>query len=545
MINIDLTPRGAFSVTCHPNEAGPVRRIPGVRWNAASRAWIAQSSRLAKLAVLDLSHRAGVQVTEQANAELLAPAPAIVSKPWPDDYPWRTRPYDHQMEAIRFAHGRRVVAFHMEMGTGKSKCAIDLFSAAHIDGSVNNALVICPVSIRRNWQNEFAVHCPVAVSTHVLDSSRPKAFEHWLATPTTLPRALIVGVESLAAGKAIVLASEYMRTVPGPVMGIIDEAHTVKNHSAVRTQNASSLLKQCARRINMTGTPTANSILDLYSQFHILDPGIIGLPTYWAFRERYAVMGGFEGRQVVGFQNLPELMESVLPHVYQVLKKDCLDLPPKVYETRYIQLTAQQSKTYKELAKHGASSSGITTTMVLERMLRQQQVIAGFESIEGVESAVNDKTPPKITELLDIAETNTDSMIIWSVFRWEIARICEALRAKYGDDSVVEIHGDIGPEDRQRNVELFQAKQARFLVGTAAAGGVGLTLTAATVMVYVSNSFSYTQRAQSEDRFHRIGQTADHVTIIDLVAEGTVDEDIAEALASKLDVATWLAEQRR
>jgi SNF2 family DNA or RNA helicase len=264
-------------------------------------------------------------------------------------------------------------------------------------------------------------------------------------------------------------------------------------------------------------------------------------------------MGGFEGRQVVGYQNLSELIELISPFVYQVRKSDVLtELPPKVYETREVVMSDEQKRLYRELAKKNKAVTGdrgIMVKTVLERMLRLQEVTGGVITYERNPDLFDrDKFEhcriagknPKVEELLAIAEENDVSTIVWCRFLEEIHMVSEALRDKYGRDSVVEIHGGITEEDRDHNVHgLFQSGKARFLVGNAATGGVGLNMTRAELVVYFSNSFSFTDREQSEDRAHRIGQTRS-VTYIDLIAEGTVDVAVVQALREKKDVSEFV-----
>jgi SNF2 family DNA or RNA helicase len=247
------------------------------------------------------------------------------------------------------------------------------------------------------------------------------------------------------------------------------------------------------------------------------------------------------------------LIELVSPFVYQVRKSDVLtELPPKVYETRQVQLNDEQKRLYKEIHKRDSAVSGdrgITVKTVLERMLRLQEIAGGVITYERNPDIYNkskfehDRIPgknPKVEELLAITEENECSTIVWCRFVEEIQMVSEALVEKYGPNSVVQIYGAIDENTRWENVsEKFQKGIARFIVGNAATGGVGLNMTKAELVIYYSNSFSFTDREQSEDRAHRIGQTKS-VTYIDLVAEGTVDEAVVDALRSKKDVSEFV-----
>jgi len=250
---------------------------------------------------------------------------------------------------------------------------------------------------------------------------------------------------------------------------------------------------------------------------------------------------------------MEELIELISPFVYQVRKSEVLtELPPKIYETREVQLNDEQKRLYKEISKRDRAVSGdrgITVNSVLERMLRLQEIAGGIITYErnpdlyNPEKFEHTRIPgknPKVDELMAITEENECSTIVWCRFIEEIQMVSEALVAKYGPSSVVQIYGAIDEDTRWDNVsEKFQKGVARFIVGNAATGGVGLNMTAAELVIYYSNSFSFTDREQSEDRAHRIGQTKS-VTYIDIVAEGTVDGVVVEALRGKKDVSEFV-----
>jgi len=327
----------------------------------------------------------------------------------------------------------------------------------------------------------------------------------------------------------------------------------IKTHSAVRSRNCVKLGRSAKYKTILTGTPVANGPMDVFMQFEFLDSNIIGIGDFFSFRNRYAIMGGYEDRQVVGYQHMEELIELISPFVYQVRKSEVLtELPPKIYQTREVQLGEEQKRLYKDIAKRDSTVSGdrgITVKTVLERMLRLQEITGGIIAYERNPDDHNAmkfdhvRIPgknPKVEELLAIAEENVVSTIVWCRFVEEIHMVTEALREKYGHQSVVQIYGAISEGDRDNNVQnLFQNGKARFLVGNAATGGVGLNMTQAELVVYFSNSFSFTDREQSEDRAHRIGQK-NSVTYIDIIAEGTVDGLVTEALRGKKDVSEFV-----
>jgi len=541
-----------FIIVSPPWLVDKIRKIPNRRWDARRRVWTAPALRANSEHLL--AHF-GDCVWAKGAREVAVAAVQRVSRsvtPFPVLYPFKTKPRDYQREGLDRAWGKEAFAFYMDMGTGKTKTSLDLFSSYFIDGKVERVLVTTKFSTRRNWEAEIGIHCPVATDVHILDTSKVKAFEEWNTKTDAGLKFLIVGTESLAAGNAVKYAQKFVDSALAVGM-IVDEAHMIKTHNATRSKNCVTLGKSARYKVVMTGTPIAQGPMDLYMQFEFLDPNIIGVGDFYSFRNRYAVMGGFEGRQVIGYQNMEELIELVSPFVYQVRKDDVLkELPPKIFETRTVELTAEQRRLYREIAKKDRAVTGdrgITVNTVLERMLRLQEIVGGiityernpdiYDGSKFEHSRIEGKNP-KVEELMSIVEENPVSTIVWCRFVEEIQMVTEALVEKYGSNSVVQIYGAISEDVRWDNVsEKFQKGHARFIVGNAATGGVGLNMTKAELVVYFSNSFSFTDREQSEDRAHRIGQTRS-VTYIDIVAEDTVDEVVVKALREKKDVSEYV-----
>jgi SNF2 family DNA or RNA helicase len=541
-----------FVIMCPSWLVDRVRKIPNRRWDSRRSLWTAPVLRANSDYLLSAFHKDSFDPQAYECAiKSLERRPAAEYQ-FPYQYRFQTEPRPYQFRALQAAWGKTAFAYHMDMGTGKTKVSLDLFSAYFQDGKIDRLLVVTKFSTRKNWEREIGIHMPHPADVMILNTQKPKVFEEWNTEDTPQLKVLIVGTESLAAGNAILYAEKFVN-VSTRVGMVVDEAHMIKNHSAVRAKACVKLGKSASYRVAMTGTPVANGPMDLYMQFEYLDPDILGIGDYYSFRNRYAVMGGFENKEIVGYQNMEELIELVSPFVFQVRKSEVLtELPPKVFETREVQMTEEQRRLYKDIAKRDATTMGdrgITVKSVLERMLRLQEITGGIITFERNPDLFNkakfehSRIPgknPKVEELLAIAEEVEGSVIVWCRFIEEIRAVSTALRERFGDAEVVEIHGAVSETDRDRNVqEIFQQGHARFLVGNAATGGVGLNMTRAETVVYFSNSFSFTDREQSEDRAHRIGQTRS-VTYIDLVAEGTVDATVTGALCEKKDVSEFV-----
>jgi len=276
-----------------------------------------------------------------------------------------------------------------------------------------------------------------------------------------------------------------------------------------------------------------------------LDPNLLGFKSYYAFQGRYSIvsrrnMGAHSFNQVVGFRRLDELTEKLSEHSFRVKKEDCLDLPAKIYTKREVALTKEQQKAYKQMKKLALAkldSGELSTTQnVLTQLMRLQQICCG--NLTDDDGKIHPLPSNRIKELLEVCEEIQGKAIIWATWTMDIRSIAKALRDCYGVQAVASLHGETPDSERPRIVKDFQDRQSelRFLVGHPKTGGHGLTLTAASTVIYYSNSYDLELRVQSEDRAHRITQT-NKVTYIDLISPKTIDEKIVKSLRDKINVA--------
>ena len=242
----------------------------------------------------------------------------------------------------------------------------------------------------------------------------------------------------------------------------------------------------------------------------------------------------------MGYRRLDELKEKLDRFAFRVKKEECLDLPDKLYVKREVDLTPEQQKAYNEMrtmALAQVSGGLVSTVNALTQIMRMHQIVCGHVKLD--DGTVLELPNKRMDELLSVVEETDGKLIIWANYRHDIEAIKLALSKEYGMNAVGMYYGDTDGDERKRVLEEFQKpdSEMRFFVGNPSTGGYGLTLTAASTMVYYSNSFDLEKRLQSEDRAHRIGQTK-NVTYIDLIAVGTVDEKIVKALRAKIDIAT-------
>ena len=466
------------------------------------------------------------------------------------NYKYKLPPFNHQAEALDDGWDRIEFGLFMEMGTGKSKVLIDNMGMLYQSGLINFALVIAPKGVYRNW---VAKEIPEHMSDDI-----PHRVIRWVSSPnkkqTEEMRSVkdkfngltifVMNVESFSSLKGKNAGEWMARALGSNGMIAIDESTTIKNHKAKRTKALMKIAAGFKYRRLLTGSPITKSPMDIYSQCEFLRPGLLGYDSYYAFQGRYAVvqrktMGQAAFQQIIGFKNLDELTNKIDMFSFRVLKKDCLDLPDKIYTARYVGMTSEQFKMYEDVRRHAMvlldDGELVTAPAVITQMLRLQQIMSGhLKTDDGEMLYFPSKRMDALTEIMD---EHDGKAIIWSRFRYDIQQITQMLNDKFGEGSAAAYFGDTTDDERNDIVKNFQNPNhpLRFFVGNPATAGYGLTLTEANLVVYYANDFNLETRIQSEDRAHRIGQK-NNVTYIDLISEGTIDERIVKALRSKIDI---------
>ena len=464
------------------------------------------------------------------------------------NYKFKTKPYAHQLTALEKSWNKENFAYFMEMGTGKTKVLIDNVAMLYDKGKIDGALIIAPKGVVKTWyEQELPTHLPDHIeNVSVLwQPNITKTQQEKLDTLFEIDTALhilIMNVEALSTEKGVKFATKFINS--HKTMMAIDESTTIKTPSARRTKNIINLGLNAKYKRIMTGSPITKNPLDLYTQCEFLDPWLLDFASYYAFRNRYAELKTMHIRgrsiQVIdGFQNLGELSDKVKEFSYRVLKEDCLDLPPKNFIKRHITLTPDQQRVYKQMKEQALAilNGKVTTTVtVLTQLMRLHQITCGYVTAD--DGSIQEVASNRMTELMSILEETEGKVIIWANYQMSVGDIIKNLSKTYGKDSYVHYYGLTPQEIRQENIVRFQTDpKCRFIVGTPQTGGYGITLTQANTVIYYSNGYDLEKRLQSEDRAHRIGQTKS-VTYIDLIAEGTIDEKIVEALRKKINIAS-------
>ena len=529
-------------------------------------------------------------------------------------YRFQTVPMAHQARCLELSREREFFAYLMEQGTGKTKVAIDtaayLFECGKIDALV--ALGPSDGDIPDNWVDQIQIHLPHRIDRTVvrLQAKYMKVTERrkleFMLKPDGLPlgnlRIITTNIEAIRAGNPIFkMLLDFCRKFR--VMLVVDESDMIKTPNAAQTKGALKLSLNAVYRRIATGT-FSESPLEAYSQMEFLKPGLLGFDSYTAFKAHHCQMlppehglvrytaGKMAARignaadrikfqkkmqeiiqlpardqnGLIIYKNQAELAQKIAAHSFRVLKEDCLDLPPKVYEKRYVELTPKQREIYNSVRdevitefEHGGQLTTMTVSLAITRLLRLQQIVCNHYAPDPDPDAPT-RTPPRRSEPLKtgqrgkkttVSTTNPRLLalkqileemrpkakaIIWCRHHPEIRETVEFLTLQYGPESVGQLHGEVTSRERIEMRKKFQDRDnpMRWCVGQVKSG-IGIDLFAATVEVYYSNSYSLRERLQSEDRPHRIGQT-EKVTIFDIMARDTLDERIVEHLRQKKDI---------
>ena len=527
-----------------------------LRWNKAARTYSAPVT----LDLLDvLAQIFPLPDTVEAERRRLAgiarqlDAQRAASEPVPlTSYPVRAKMFRHQVRAANMAliqlSSKPSAGFGLlfEMGCGKTLTAIAIMGALYCQHKITRVLVVAPSSVCSVWPHDLAAFAAFPYEVRVLLGEKKQRLEalHSLTDyPNTANRLLVAVINYEATHREGIF--EALEGYAADLI-ICDESQRIKNPRAAQSRAVQMLGDRAACRLILSGTPVQNSAIDLYSQYRFLDPGVFGA-NFYAFRNRYCQMGGYGGHEVVGFQQMDELVRKEHSIALRVTKAECLDLPGQTFVRRYVQLEPAARRLYAQIARASCAElengEHVTASIVLTKLLRLMQLTGGFVQADG-----GDRPRPagsaKLDALADILEDYVQEagqkLVVFARFRPEIAAICQLLEQRgirYG-----RIDGEVPMDQRGAIVETFQQDPGvKVFVAQIQTAGLGITLHAASAAVFYSLDFNYANYAQALARIHRIGQ-AQSVTYIHLLAEHTVDDQVLDALARKEDLARTIVD---
>ncbi len=417
-------------------------------------------------------------------------------------------------------------AFLFEMGCGKTLTAIATMGAAYQLGAIDRVLIIAPTSVVAVWPKEFdeAADFPVTCRTLLGDKrARLKSISDLEKYRYPKLKVAVINFESVWREGVFEALKEFNAD-----MIICDESQRIKTHNAQQSKAIHELGDAAKYKLILSGTPVQNDAIDIWSQYRFLDRTVFG-DSYYAFRGRYAVMGGFNNKKIA----------------FRITKEEAIDLPEQTFETRQIEMTKKERNLYDTLRRDSyaelANGGQVTATTVLTKLLRLQQLTGGFlvqDDAERPEQVSTAKLAALKDIILDYVIGAGRKLVVFARFIAEVKAVIKLAEETLptGKKSV-SIYGDIKKEDRGALVQQFQEDPDTVLfIGQIDTAGTGITLTAADTCVYYSKNFNYATYEQSLSRIHRIGQR-NTCTYIDLVVANSVDETITVALRKKEDLA--------
>lgn len=437
-----------------------------------------------------------------------------------------------------------------EMGCGKTLTVIAIAGAGYQMGKVERLLIVAPTSVVAVWPKELQEYAKFKYTCKTLlgeKKQRIKQIDDLLKFPFKALKVAVINYESTWRPEILEKLKEFDAD-----MVIADESQRIKTYDAAQSKAMHELGDQARYKLILSGTPVQTAAIDIWSQYRFLDKTVFG-DNFFKFRGRYAIMGGYGNKKIVGYKDLEGLIKKEHSIAFRVTKDEALDLPEQTFETRKIQFSQKEKNLYERIKKDSyAELDGgghITATTVLTRLLRLQQLAGGF-LIQDDAQKPQLVSRAKLDALGDIIEDyvigSGKKLVIFARFIAEVKAIMElADKVLPKELKQVAIYGDIKKEDRGDIVKQFQEDPKTVLfIGQIDTAGTGITLTAADTCVYYSKNFNYATYSQSLSRIHRIGQR-NCCTYIDLEIEGTIDELISKALSRKEDMAKTVVDNWR
>ena len=437
-----------------------------------------------------------------------------------------------------------------EMGCGKTLTSIAIAGAAYQMGKIDRALIIAPTSVVAVWPKELQGFANFKYTASVLlgdKKKRLKELESLQKFPFKALKVAVINYESVWREGIFEALQEYDADLI-----ICDESQRIKTHDAQQAKAIHKLGDQARYKLILSGTPVQNNAMDIFSQYRFLDPTVFG-DNFYRFRGRYAIMGGFNRKQVVAYKDLDDLIKKEHSIAFRVTKEEAIDLPEQTFITRSIEMNRKERDLYDRIRidSYAELDGGgqITATTVLTKLLRLQQLTGGFlvdDSGEKPRLVSRSKLDALADIIQDYVADAGKKLVIFARFLAEVHEI-ETLCQKIlpSGKEAVAIYGEIKKEDRGEVIRRFQEDpDVMIFIGQIDTAGTGITLTAASTCVYYSKTYNYATYEQSLSRIHRIGQK-NRCTYIDLVIEKTVDEMITKALAKKEDIAKTVVDSWR
>ncbi len=550
------------------------KSLPGASWSVSEGVWKVPLSWTTCLALrstfrqeLDIQPRLAEWASNELNTRV---SPALALREL-ETYEGDESLFPHQRAGVVFLATAKRALLADEPGLGKTAQAIRALKYLHDKGEdVFPILVVCPNTLKKNWEREFAKWWPESVITQIIKGSaaqRKKQFEepaqvfiiNW---ESLRAHSRLLGYGSIALKRCVAMGGQDPKVTENQCevtprelnkidfkAVVADEIHRSKNPKSKQSRALWAATGNAPIRFALTGTPIANNVIDLWSILHWLSPQDWPSKTKWIDRMIDVMLNAFGGMMVLGVKPTmtDEFYKSVNPYMRRMLKKVVLpNLPPVVSERRDVEMSTKQEKAYRQMLNNMIAelSSGeiVSAPSVLTQTLRLLQFASSYanlveDEITGETKVVLSTPSCKVDALMDDIENGDygdDSVAVSAVSKQLINLLSEEMTKKKIPHGL--ITGDQNEDERQRAIDDFQSGQIKWILFTAQAGGVGITLTAARRLVMLQRPWSLVDHRQVLDRIHRIGsEIHDSIVITDYVTEATIEERVIQVLETKAD----------
>lgn len=447
------------------------------------------------------------------------------------------RPY--QQKALDRALKKRKFGLFMDPGTGKTKIAIDFCGTLYLEEGITNILIVAPVLAMGVWEDEFEKHLDINIFYslyHLEGNHKAKIIKEAIQQKPGGLNILIASYDTVVNWE--VELSEFC----GDIL-VCDESHYIKNHTTERNKALTRLSKDYPNKLLLTGTPLPKNVLDIFGQFLVMNPTLLG-DNWYKFKNTYAVFGGYMKRQLLKWRKLDQLRTVIRENVIRITN-DVLGLPPISEIIIPVKLCEKTKALYNEFAKEMIAEYGdntIVASIPIVKALRLKQITSGF--------TVND-----IHELISISEEKADAcealmgelitagekVVVFAHYKYELMSIAKRVQ-KLGHKPLL-IYGGVSRENRDRMRKLFQ-EDATYpvIICQLAAGGLGIDLFAARYGIFYSLDRQSDHLTQCQGRIYRRGQTKP-VFFYYLIVRGTIDRIVYDSNKAKIDLSERLTTQ--
>lgn len=527
------------------------RAVPAAQWNKTRNRWEAPPTYGTALSLVHslpaIRTHCMIDVRVNEPAALLLEAARNLQRPPDSDEPIPlnapTEPWRHQRMAWWYLRWARLhlgcALLDCGMRTGKTRMVLDHLQT--LPREQRRGLVLCPKSVVPVWVDQARRHCEPGRLHVVAPDPRWSVAERVRYTVALLAddntNVVVLGWSVLAS--TTLAQKKVLRGVLRDATVVADEVHYAKAPGSRRSQALAMISEHAAMRIGASGTPLAHSPLDAYGVFRFLDRGVWGT-SFTRFRDRYAVMGGFGGHQVLSYRNLEELASRMRPYTFKATR-DVLDLPPSQDIEIKIDIGPSAMRVYRDLRDECVAelrSGTLTVEHALSRLVRLAEVASGYLPAADGSGSKEVLHEEKVGALVDLFESSDpgEPWVAFGRFTHDVASVQQA--AKRAGRPFFQLTG--------RANELDEWKRCRergpVLGAQIQAGGIGVDMTEAALCAYVSVGYSLTEYEQSRARIHGPDQKRP-VAYYHLVATGTVDVAIRKALARRADVLRFVTDQ--